>query len=132
MLKYIQAKLFLGYLDKDPKYSLPSAPAHSPGTLSNLKPSVRSVEICHHGNETAVVLEGENLWFCHQVTVGGHHELLPAQKATASSIQFNIPRQDGNIEIKDGKVKISLENHFFRSTTESVTPNVEVTIITYF
>ena len=54
------------------------------------------------------------------------------KKATASSIQFNIPRQDGNIKIKGGKVEISLENHFFRTITESVTPNVEVTIITYF
>ena len=126
VLNYIQGMLFHGYLDQAPKLSLPSSPAHPPGGMAELKPSVRAVDICHHGNETAVVLEGENLWFCHQVTVGGHHELLPAQKATASSIQFSLSRQDNSISIEDGRVEICLQDHFSRPIKESVEVNVEV------
>ena len=96
--------------------------------MAELKPSVLAIDICHHGNETAVVLEGENLWFCHQVTVGGHHELLPAQKATASSIQFNFPREDGSIDIERGEVKITLQSHFSKSIKDSITTNVEASI----
>ena len=97
--------------------------------MAELKPSVLAVDIGHHGNETAVVLEGENLWFCHQVTVGGHHELLPAQKATASSIQFSIPRKDSAIIVEDEKVKVSLQSHFFKPINESTAANVEVSVI---
>ena len=120
--------LFHGYLDESPKYSLPSS-HRPPRVMVELKPSVRSVDICHHGNEIAVVLEGENLWFCHQVTVGGHHELLPAQKATASSIQFNIPRKDGVINVEGEKVIVSLHSHFFKPNKEAIMVNVEVMII---
>ena len=94
--------------------------------MAELKPSIRAINICHHGNEIAVVLEGENLWFCHQVTVGGHHELLPAQKATAISIRFNIPRKDGAINVESGKVKVSLQSHFSRPMKDSIVANVEV------
>ena len=126
VLEYVREKLFHGYLDKESKYSLPSSPAHPPGGMTELKPSVRAVDICHHGNEIVVVLEGENLWFCHQVTVGGHHELLPAQKVTASSIQFSIPHKDAVLNVEYGKVKVFLQSHFSRSMKESIVVNVEV------
>ena len=129
MLEYTQVKLFFGYLDKTPKYSLPSAPAHPPGMMVELKPSVRAVDIYRHGNETAVVLEGENLWFCHQVTVGGHHEPLPAQKATAVSIQFNVPHKDGAIKVEAGKVSVSLLSQFSRPVKETIVANVEVSAV---
>ena len=98
--------------------------------MVELKPSVRAVDICRHGNETAVVLEGENLWFCHQVTVGGHHELLPAQKATALSIQFNIPHQECDIfNVEDDKVKVSLQSHFSSPIEESISASVKVSTV---
>ena len=97
--------------------------------MEDLKPSLEAVNICHHGGETAVVLEGKNLWFCYQTTVGGHHQLLPAQKATASSIQFNLPHKAVVTTVEDGKVRVSLQSHFFRAVRNSFNPNVEVKFI---
>ena len=99
--------------------------------MAELKPSIRAIDICHHGNEIAVVLDGENLWFCHQVTVGGHHELLPAQKATAVSIRFNTPRKEGAINVVSGKVKISLQSHFSRPAKDSFVANIEVSVMSF-
>ena len=99
--------------------------------MAELKPSIRAIDICHHGNEIAVVLEGENLWFCYQVTAGGHHELLPAQKATAISIRFNIPRKEGAINVESGKVKVSLQSHFSRPIKDSIVANVEVRFVLF-
>jgi len=38
-------KVFIGFLDRDPKYSIPSAPKHAPGGISDLKPNANSVEL---------------------------------------------------------------------------------------
>ena len=65
------------------------------------------------------------------VTVGGHHELLPAQKATAISIRFNLPRKDGAINVVSGKVKVSLQSHFSRPMKDSIVVNVEVSVMPF-
>ena len=127
MLQYIRRKVFYGYLEKEPKYSLPSAPKDAPGELHDLKPSVQAVNICHHGNEAVVVLEGKNLWFCHQITVGRCNQLLPAQKTTASSIQFNFEHKDRHkITISDGRVMVSIQSYFNRKVEKFVTAHLEV------
>ena len=48
-------KVFIGFLDRDPKYSIPSAPKHAPGEISDLKPNADSVELRCLGSETAIV-----------------------------------------------------------------------------
>ena len=86
---------------------------------------MQAVNISHHGNETAVVLEGEDLWFCYETTVGEHHQLLPARETTASSIQFNIPRKA--ITVEHGKVKVLLKSLFNKPYNEYITAHIEVT-----
>ena len=115
--------MFVGFLDRDPKYSIPSAPKHAPGEISNLKPSADSVELRRLGSETAIVLEGSNLWFCYQVIIDTHTVKTPARDLSSSSIQFNVQKENHKIVTEDGKVKVVLHNHFAKPVKQEVPAN---------
>ena len=116
-------KVFYGFLDRDPKYSIPSAPKHAPGEISDLKPNADSVELRRLGSETAIVLEGSNLWFCYQVIVGTHAVKTPARDLSSSSIQFNFQKENHKIVTEDGKVKVVLHSHFAKPVKQMVSAN---------
>ncbi len=104
-------KLFHAFLDKPPKYALPPLLKHAPGAVSLLRPSIEAVELQHHGSEKAVALEGRNLWFCYQVSVGGHSVKTPPQYLSGTSIQFNVPHSK-TIATDGGIVKVTTQSHF--------------------
>ena len=116
-------KVFNGFLDRDPKYSIPSAPKHAPGEISDLKSSADSVELSRLGSETAIVLEGSNLWFCYQVTIGTHTVKTPARDPSSSSIRFNVQKENHKIVTEDGKVKVVLHSHFAKPVKQEVPAN---------
>ena len=116
-------KIFIGFLDRDPKYSMPSAPKHAPGEVSDLKPSADSVELRRLGSETAIVLEGSNLWFCYQVIIGIHTVKTLARDRSSSSIQFNVQKENHEIATEDGKVKVVLHSHFAKPIKQEVPAN---------
>lgn len=118
-------KLFNSFLDKDQKYNIPSAPAHVPGDVGHLKPFIESVELHHLGSETAIVLEGINLWFSYQVSIGGQLMKTPARDITGSSIQFNLQKENCKIATEDGNVKVVLHSHFAKVVKQEVTANVK-------
>ena len=118
-------KLFNSFLDKDPKYNIPSAPAHAPGDVGHLRPSIKSVELHHLGSETAIVLEGSNLWFSYQVSIGGQLMKTPASDISGSSIQFNVQKENCKIVTEDGKVKVVLHSDFAKVVKQEVTANVK-------
>ncbi len=72
------------------KYAVPWA-KHTLGVVDLLRPSIEAVELRHHGSEKAVTLEGRNLWFCYQISVGSHPVKTPHQDLSGTSIQFNVP-----------------------------------------
>ncbi len=112
-------KLYHGHLEKAPKYKLPPLSKHPPGPVSQLKPSIEGVELRHHGSETAVALEGKNLWFCYQLSVGGHSEKTPPQDLSGTSIQFNIPK--GKSSTTDGgSVRVTTHSHFTKPVKQEV------------
>ena len=86
--------IFDSYLDKEPKFSFPPAPKHAPSELKHLTPSVQEVHVHHHGGQTAIVVEGSNLWFCRELSVLGHRQKVPAHDVSGSSIQFNVDSFD--------------------------------------
>ena len=119
-------KLFISYLDKDPKYSIPLAPKHAPGEIGDLKPIIDSVELHHLGSETAIALEGSNLWFSYQVSIGMLQSVkIPARDISGSSIQFNVQKENHKISTENGKVKLVLHSHFAKPVREEVTTNVK-------
>ena len=83
---------------KDTHFGL--AAPHSLKELDILKPFINSVKLDKYGKELAVAVDGENLWFCSQVSVGGYSmKLSDLQLITGSGIQFNIPSKPFLIDV---------------------------------
>lgn len=102
--------LFVGYLEKSPSYSFPPQPKHAPSDVSGLKPLVDEVHVHHHGDQTAIVLEGSNLWFCHKVSFRRHTVPISSQEISGSAIQFNVPRD--NHKAKEATERVTLYTYF--------------------
>ncbi len=112
-------KLFRGHLEKAPKYALPPVSKHPPGPVSLLKPAIEGVEFRHHGSETAVAVEGKNLWFCYRLSVGGHSEKTPPRDLSGTSIQFNIPKGK-SITAEGESVRVTTHSHFAKQVMHEV------------
>jgi len=121
MAEYCQ-KIFRSLLEKFPEYAPPSPAKQSPVELTMLKPSITSVELHSHGNELAIVTEGSNLWFCYQISIGGHTVQTPAHDLSGTSIQFNIQREESKIEITEEKVGVSVYSHFSKKPLSNCVP----------
>ena len=104
-----------GLLEKDlPKYVIPN-PAEPVKEISLLKPEVTNVEVHKYSKEVAVVLQGDNLWFCHEIRLGNYVPpvLNLAEHIARRSIQFNFRLSEtANIVTDDGHVKVTLFSHF--------------------
>ncbi len=112
-------KLFHGFLDRAPKYDLPPLSKDTPGAVGLLRPFIEAVELQHHGSEKAVALEGRNLWFCYQVSVGGHTVKTPPEDLSGTYIQFNVPESKA-IVTNGGIVKVATQSHFNKSVKYEV------------
>jgi len=105
-----------GFLEKgSPKYVVPS-PAEAVKEIGFLKPEVTTIEVHKYPNEVAVVLQGDNLWFCHEIRLGNYVPPVPklAEHIARRSIQFNfhLSEQTANIIADGGHVKVTLSSHF--------------------
>ena len=120
MEEYCQ-KIFRSYLEKFPEYT-PSPTKQSPVELTMLKPSITAVELHSHSNQLAVVAEGSNLWFCYQISIGGHTIQTPANDLSGTSIQFNIQREESKIEVVDEKIVVVVYNHFSKKPLSNIVP----------
>ena len=121
MAEYCQ-KIFRSYLEKFPEYTPPSPTKQSPVELTMLKPSITSVELHSHSNQLAVVAEGSNLWFCYQISIGGHTLQTPAHDLSGTSIQFNIQREESKIKVVEEKVGVSVYSHFSKKPLSGSVP----------
>ena len=124
MVEYCQ-KIFRSFLEKSPEYIPPSLAKQLPTELTMVKPSVTSVELHSHDNELAVVVEGSNLWFCYQISIGGHTVQTPAHDLSGSSIQFNIQREESKVKVEDGKVMAVLYSHFSKKPLSEEVPALQ-------
>ena len=123
MVEYCQ-KIFRSFLEKSPEY-IPPLAKQLPTELTMLRPSVTSVELHSHGNELAIVVEGSNLWFCYQISIGGHTVQTPAHDLSGSSIQFNIQREESKVKVEDGKVMAVLYSHFSKKPLSEEVPALQ-------
>jgi len=121
MAEYCQ-KIFRSFLEKCPEYTSPSPAKQLPVELTMLKPSITSVELHSHGDELAVVVEGSNLWFCYQISIGSHTIQTPAHDLSGTSIQFNIQREESEIEVVEEKVWVVVYNYFSKKPLSNIVP----------
>ena len=124
MFEYCKS-VFEHHLDKLPKYSFPETTQHALDDLPDLKPAVHEIQIHHHGNESAIVIEGSNLWFCYGVSFRTQKLAIPASDVSGSSIQFNgvVPSVSEVMTYK--KEYVSLDNHF-KSPSKPIRQKVDV------
>ena len=84
-----------------------------------LKPRVEGVAFhCYGSSEVAVVLLGDQLWFCYEICLGEGKECrsinTPAQHVTRKSIQFNYtPSEKKDISTSCNNIKVMLHSHFY-------------------
>ena len=103
--------IFESYLDKHPKYVFPESKQHALGDLNNLRPFVEGIQIHHHGNQYAVIVEGSNLWFCYQISFRGQKLPIPASEMSGSAIQ--LINMSGKIEVSSSvRESVTLFNYF--------------------
>ena len=117
-----QQKILRSYLDKGTeKYITPGQKktVNPIKEVAILKPKVERVEFHKYSGEHAVILEGQNLWFCHEVRLGEKSNNLyfktSAQKATGLDIKFNFKPSGKTPDFtihKDDLVKVALYSHF--------------------
>ena len=108
------SSIFENYLDESPKYAFPEVLKHALGDVDDSKPCICEVQIHHHGNESAVVMEGSNLWFCYQLSFRGLKLSVPASDISGSSIQFNgvIVPTESTAALSSEKEIVNLFSHF--------------------
>ena len=107
--------VFQCHLDRFPKYSFPQSTQYALGDVPGLLPDISGIQIHHHDRESAIVIEGSNLWFCYGVSFRGQKLPIPASDISGSSIQFNevnIATNHVTEFVTHGEELVSLENHF--------------------
>lgn len=90
--------------------------------ISILKPDISSITFYRHGDEIALVLKGQNLWFCSKINIKSKSgsrfiDTLEAD-GTSRSIHFNYTPKNENdllIERHTTTVDIVLYSHFWSS-----------------
>ena len=86
-----------------------------------------------------MVLEGDNLWFCHQIQVGSGPAArtvrTPAPDMARCSIQFNYTptsNEDFLVDSKAEEIQVTLYSHFakpLRDQTATITCKVRIDVI---
>ena len=132
-----QQRLFRSYLDQIPsKYSPPLSSRRPLEQVKILKPSVSKAEFHCHGNKIAIILDGDNLWFCHQVDVGSGNKARtiknPRSDITRCSIMFDYTPesdQDNLVDSRAEEVQVTIHSHFtkpLRDQTVSIVCKVRL------
>ena len=112
MADYFHA-IVRGYLEETPVYSLPPVSTIGVREMSLLKPSISSVAFHLHGKEVAVVIEGNNFWFCTRVHVSSIPRIeIEAENISCKSIQFNYTPRDENDIPEGDNIVVTLHSHF--------------------
>lgn len=103
--------------------------SHATKIVSMLKPDVSSITFSRHGDEIALVLQGQNLWFCSKINIKSKSgsrfiDTLEAD-ATSRSVHFNYTPKNENDLLIDRNAKtvdIVLYSHFAGSINKDRVP----------
>lgn len=97
--------------------------------VAALKPDLSSITFYRHGDEIALVLQGENLWFCSKIKItsksGSRVIDTVGADASSRSIHFNYVPRDKNdllIEINAETADIVCYSHFAKSIRKNKLP----------
>ena len=124
------SNLSKSYLEREPERYTPAARAvEKVGRIGMLNPNPTRIELQIYPTEHVLVLEGENLWFCHKLQLGEYGNMIDIdtnfQNVTQCMIRFNFPPNEKLIGIvAESEVKVTLHSHFARAS--SIRQNIQV------
>ena len=127
-----QNNLSRSYLEREPESYTPAGRARAVekvGRIGMLNPTPTRIELQIYPNEHVLVLEGENLWFCHKIQLGDHSNRVDIdtdfQNVTQHMIRFNLPPNERLVGLAaQGVVKVILHSHFVRANPVQI--NIQV------
>lgn len=109
-------KVLTTYPIKKYSTSLTSTTIANVQDVSFLKPKATTVEFHMYPTEHVIVLEGNNLWFCHKVHIGRDDNTIEIDSPSnimRRSIQFNFKPSDKTEKLcENGRVHVTLYSHF--------------------
>ena len=115
-IKEYQLAVFKGYIIKPPP------PGSQLRDITNIKPSISSVDFRRHGREVSVTVNGDNLWFCYHIQVAQYKTKVKARETSQHSLQFNYdPENDSRIPTDAGHVRVVLTSQFSNPVKQSET-----------
>ena len=84
--------------------------------VTPIKPVANSIAFHQHGNELAITLEGNDLWFVSSIQVGPLKNLcVSARKTNQNSIQFNLQYKADYTELTAGEeVDVIVKSQFYK------------------
>ena len=121
-----QQRIVRGYLDMSPKYQIPLRdPQVLIQGMKSLKPSIQNMELHRHrhpnGIELAVIIMGENLWFCNRIEIESPsgNSLLEADIKSNNINVFNKVIQYTHSDDKDSPLGQSIAENNLMVTVHS-------------
>ena len=113
-----QRAVFKSYIKEAPQ------PQSRLKDITNIKPSISSVDFRRHGREVSVTVNGDNLWFCYHIQVAQYKTKVQARETSQHSLQFNYdPENDSRIPTDAGHVRVVLSSQFSNPVKQ---PQVQV------
>ena len=120
------SNLSRSYLEREPERYTPAARAvEKVGHVGMLNPNPTRIELQIYPNEHVLVVEGENLWFCHKLQLGDYSNMVDIdtnfQNVTQRMIRFNFPPSERLIGlVAEGVVKLILNSHFANPVRQNI------------
>ena len=117
-------KMVTSYQKKEAPSSLPCKSGKQPQEVVFLKPKATAAEFHMFPNEHVIVLEGNNLWFCHKVCIGRNENSIVIDcpsNIMRDSIQFNFrPSEKTEKLCENGGVHVTLYSHFAPQVSKKI------------
>ena len=98
-------------------------------SVALLKPQVKGVELHKFPREHAIIIEGDNLWFCDEIILGEGKSTInitnPAELVSRRVVQFNYSTTASSERIErviacNGIMKVTLNSHFAKPIRKKV------------
>ena len=111
------SKLIKAHLEKESQKFTAIASTKEVTEVILLKPELKSVQLYTYPDEHVVVLEGENLWFCHEIILGGKKSSIRPdinfEAITGRAIQYSSKptKESAHLGTKP-TVKVTMCSHF--------------------
>lgn len=111
----------------------PSSTLMSVQNVSILRPRVTSVEFHMYPDLHVVVLQGENLWFCHKIKLGKKGVTIESPaKVMRRSVQYDFPPSPKTEKLANSTtVRVLVQSHFAPQSEEEITTQQVYSFISF-